>query len=509
MSYDPICRYKNGRFAPQSSGCPGSSLEPFARTRTIGRIVKDVVSRAIGNGADDEAINAAIDAELQEFEAWEATDKMQQMIVVTNRLGDDAVIRRALYRGREHLVMPVVMIREQVLACENCEDGGEFVSFKELAKSVPMWEGRPITIEHPKLNGEAVSAGRREIAEHQYVGYVFNVRAEEPSLKGELWMDVAAMNQHWMGADALERLERGDVLEVSTGYFRDFDAKKGQTSAGATYGGMQTNIGPDHLALILRGEGACSVRDGCGTPRTNEGVVKRIATMIREALNLGGGQTNNGGTTPATEEVEMKDRKTRIAALAANTAVGMTEADLEKLTDAGLDAVEALAARPATPATPAAPAAPAENAKTGDCGCGGHGKEKPAQPATNAGGGVDIDALAAALMPRINAGIETATKPLADFVANQAAAAETERQAVVSRLAANTACPLDNDDLKDMGMAQLQKLEAKYGGPPANYAGLGGPRVNAGGDEMPDAPLPVLLAANPDTTKAGDKSAAN
>lgn len=191
-------------------------------------------------------------------------------------------VRRVRLAGRSHLVFPGVVLREQVLKCQNCEPGGEFIPLQEIEDSVPAWEGRPITIGHPKLNGEIVSAGTREVIDRgDHVGHVFGVRVEDGALKADFWLDEQAVGRVVGGQRVLEQLEAGEILEVSSGYYRRAERRKG-THGGRPYVLVQRRIIPDHVAILVGETGACSVDDGCGAPRANaegESLSKRVRAV--------------------------------------------------------------------------------------------------------------------------------------------------------------------------------------------------------------------------------------
>ena len=58
-------------------------------------------------------------------------------------------------------------------------------------------------------------------------------------------------------------LEKGLLMEVSTGLFSDDESIQGQWND-KKYIGIVRNHKPDHLALLPGGVGACSANDGCG-----------------------------------------------------------------------------------------------------------------------------------------------------------------------------------------------------------------------------------------------------
>jgi len=178
---------------------------------------------------------------------------------VTNRV--EGQVRRAWYEAREYLVAPVVAIRAGVL-------NGELVTQEEIGRVVEAWNGIPLPLGHPTERGVYVSANTPEVLE-RCVGRFFHAQMAGDRLLGELWLDVEKAQA--LGGDALEalqRIERGDPVEVSTAYFRDVEAGGG-TLNGARYETIARNLRPDHLAILVHGVGACSWRDGCGAPRVN------------------------------------------------------------------------------------------------------------------------------------------------------------------------------------------------------------------------------------------------
>ena len=168
-----------------------------------------------------------------------------------------------MLNGREYAVAPVVAM---VAGVRN----GELLPADELGKFVTAWEGRPVPLHHPEdADGDYVTANSPDIIESAVIGSFFNARMEGSALKGELWLDVAKAQQ--LGGDArmaLNRLEAGEVMEVSIAYFCDFESAAGEYG-GESYSAIQRNLRPDHVALLPDEIGACSVADGCGANRVN------------------------------------------------------------------------------------------------------------------------------------------------------------------------------------------------------------------------------------------------
>lgn len=258
-------------------------------------------------------------------------------------------IRVETLEGRDHLVAPVVAVREMVLK-------GELLPQEEIEASVPAWNGRVLPIGHPTdESGEFVSANSPTVHNEQTVGRFFEADTAESSLVGEIWVDVdeskrlateqsderfvkplAILASHANDVDAANivsdselpegvnvALNADDVLEVSTAYFyRRRDAMG--THDGQSYDATQHDIQPDHLALLPNAEGECSAEDGCGAPRAHV-----HANVSDDPADDGGAADDGGGDrsveTPSGEQVSIanySDERTMdydIDSLASNT----------------------------------------------------------------------------------------------------------------------------------------------------------------------------------------------
>jgi len=180
------------------------------------------------------------------------------MLFSINRLEKVSHIEKG---GKAYLVAPVVAIRAGVL-------NNEFVPAEEIGHFVESWNGIIVPLGHPKLRGVPISANSPDI-ESVSPGRFWNASFDGETLRGEIWVDLEKANA--IGGDALEavnRLEKGEGIEVSTAYFRDLEETKGDLN-GQKYFGIARNLRPDHLALLLHDIGACSWKDGCGVPRVN------------------------------------------------------------------------------------------------------------------------------------------------------------------------------------------------------------------------------------------------
>lgn len=180
-----------------------------------------------------------------------------------------ASLKYEVFAGRKHAVVPVILARADVVM-----NGGK-VPEEELF--APAWNGVPVTISHPrnKDSDEFLSANSPKVLEEWCVGRIFNAEVEKGVLKGEAWIDVEDANGKRPGL--IDEVKNG--IDVSTGYFCDVTEESGELN-GREYNHVQTNLKPDHLALLPDEEGACSRKDGCGV-----GLNRRTLNVnLKEAL---------------------------------------------------------------------------------------------------------------------------------------------------------------------------------------------------------------------------------
>lgn len=176
-----------------------------------------------------------------------------------------------LYNGARHVVVPVVMMVEGV---HSGSRGPLFHSALELGRVVGAWNGIPVTLRHPEVNGQFVSANTPEQLQ-QSIGRVFNARMDGAKLKAEAWINEAALQT--MSPQALQAIRQGQAIDVSVGVFSDEEVVEGSWN-GENYTAIARNHRPDHLALLPGEQGACSWADGCGI-RVNSNNSNDVKTM--------------------------------------------------------------------------------------------------------------------------------------------------------------------------------------------------------------------------------------
>lgn len=181
-----------------------------------------------------------------------------EMVLATNALGQ---VRDEWLNGRQYLVAPLTSIVEGVLPGSK---GSLFYPNQEIKASVPDWDGVPLTNYHPydPLTSEHLSAGHPGVLDRQGIGTVKDSRWNG-KLQHEAWFDV--LDTQRVNPEILANLRAGIPIEVSTGLFtRNEPAPQGASFKGRPYTHIARDYKPDHMAVLPTGQGACSIRDGCG-----------------------------------------------------------------------------------------------------------------------------------------------------------------------------------------------------------------------------------------------------
>lgn len=193
---------------------------------------------------------------------------MNDMVILAAKA---EIARKEVFNGIDHVVVPVIALVEGVLQSAN-SPSPELALASEFGKAPAGWNGRPVTINHPELRGQKVSANSPEVLETEQVGQLFNTVLDGKKLKTEAWINISRANE--LGGEIKENVDRllkGDIVEVSTGLFSDVEKESG-IHDGEKFNGIWRNVVPDHLAILDAGTiGACSVADGCGANRANSG----------------------------------------------------------------------------------------------------------------------------------------------------------------------------------------------------------------------------------------------
>lgn len=443
------------------------------------------------------------------------------------------------FNNRAYLVAPVSMLAVGVL-------NDVYVPAEEASKFPEAWNGRPATLNHPQRNGQYVSANTPEIAAWETPGQVWATVFQNNKLQAEIWIDTEKAES--IGGDAvtvMERLRKGEAVEVSTGYFAEVEATTG-TYNGKKYTGIARNIRPDHLALLPNGVGACNWQDGCGTPRVNglqnncsgckkgqampkeqkapTGNEKELGdryALIRRALraHTGNDEYDDFDSVSVYDEyVIAKSWQTKEAmaypyTMAEDGAVSFGEPlPVEVVYRSKADGAELVTAN--QKAQRVAEQSFVSAVVNGLLTAAGRGKQTTANAGKDSEMEKDVE-VQAPEVPVVNEGqpeakpekasgdnavlvnlaalVEGLSKKVDALDAKLTANADKERQALVQALAANERCPFDEAELQALPVAHLQKLATAY--QPADYSGAVGVVANRG-EQYESLAMPAWVVAD-------------
>ncbi len=209
------------------------------------------------------------------------------------------------HQGRPHIIVPVVMMVEGVHAGSA---GPVLHLAEELSQFPHTWNGIPVSIEHPQEDGSFVSCNSPGVIDSQVVGRVFNVRWDD-KLKGELWLDQEHLTT--IAPEVLSMVKAGTQIEISAGLFSEDEQTSGEWN-GEAYDLISRNHRPDHLAILLEGEGACSLADGCGiranrgggeTVEMNAELIKNLKSLAEKGISF---KINEAGFQELSSQIQQK-----------------------------------------------------------------------------------------------------------------------------------------------------------------------------------------------------------
>lgn len=404
--------------------------------------------------------------------------------------------RRFEHDGEDILAVPVVAIVEGVL-------NGYLVPNEEIEKFVTAWEGVPVPVHHPQINGQHVSANIPQVLAARRVGRFHNVRAEGGKLKGEIWIDVNRANEKGF-ADVVQAFEAGELMEVSTAYFADTDPQQGIFN-GKRYAGIHRNLRPDHLALLPGDTGACSIADGCGAMRTNHSEDAMSEQKEKAGLfdRLKSFFSNDKGMTEkvnavraAVDEMDGHGQVHYLVEVFEDSAIYESGGTLYKRNYAmGEDGKATFTSDP-EPVRMEKEFVPLEESSDDEPEASADGEtdetQQPEtngeQPATNGASEMSKETQAQEA-PQLDAATLTAVNWAKSHY-------EKEQNRLVTKLVANSACAFSEDRLKAMHVDDLQALDQSLS--PRDYSGRGMPlETNSQQDDAPvlDLGEPVVLKA--------------
>ena len=195
-------------------------------------------------------------------------------------------------QGRSHMVVPCTLIVEGV---HNGNQGPMFYSTTVISQHALEWNGVPVTLMHTTdhQGSPELCAADPSIYDRFVIGRVFNARADGARLRAELWIDVNRARE--LDANLVNRLQRGDPIEVSTGLLPISLTANGGIWQNEEYSAEVLSLRPDHLAILPNDCGACSLLDGCGirNRKEDDNVLRKPSKDLKQQMSeflIGNGQ---------------------------------------------------------------------------------------------------------------------------------------------------------------------------------------------------------------------------
>lgn len=254
-----------------------SGLTQSQKRRWV-RIANSVLQRCLNNGGSQDECEASAIRQANGTVNNNLQDMNKILYIQTNNRYS---LRRVEHQGRQHLVVPVVMMVEGV----HCgSHGAIFHPAEELGRFTASWDGIPVTIDHPSDdNGQGISANSPQVIDRDVVGRVYNTYMDGDKLKGEVWLDEQRLIA--VAPNAYHAIDQEEPVEVSVGVFSDQQNEQGEYE-GEQYVAIARNHRPDHLALLPDAQGACSWEDGCGI-RLNQKKGGQMTKKKKEQNDVG------------------------------------------------------------------------------------------------------------------------------------------------------------------------------------------------------------------------------
>lgn len=178
---------------------------------------------------------------------------------------------------------PAGLTRSGVLVYLN-PDGTERREYRPpeevfAAQSVATLSHAPVTKLHPFGNGGQTLVTKDNFRDYSIGHLAGEARQDGDTLAGDLVIQ---------DGDAIARIEREELNEVSLGYLCAYEPKPGTTPKGERYDGIQRNIVYNHIALVPRGRAGSEIRlrlDSAGNQECPEGQKENQPTMKIEIIN--------------------------------------------------------------------------------------------------------------------------------------------------------------------------------------------------------------------------------
>lgn len=188
---------------------------------------------------------------------------MTMQVNVTTKVNNQS-IRKEVYNGREHWVLPSYTLPANVVM------NGRLYPAEEIDAHYQGLDGTLAPLGHPQVNGQFVSAFSPEGINQGHIGaWNRNAKKAGNRVYVEKWVDTVVANQSEQGRELLERVEaiqRGeDVPPIHTSvavFLEELEANEQQKALGANWVAKIHSM--DHDAILLHEVGAATPEQGVG-----------------------------------------------------------------------------------------------------------------------------------------------------------------------------------------------------------------------------------------------------
>lgn len=226
------------------------------------------------------------------FIASEAVSSNVEYFEETLRANGPTVIERTDANGDKILEFPIVMMIEGVRQAANSPQPELLLreAFEGAIKSLeaPPFRGRlPLVFTHPRRGQAFVSVhDRHDLSTGIPLGYIDGLKFDDSNKligRAHLYRHLADA----AGQDAVtqyDTIRGGRMVEVSVGHAAKI-LPYGGIFQGKRFFGIHASPRFDHLAILgPKQTGACSIKDGCGGPRTYEAGNGFTESMLPEFI---------------------------------------------------------------------------------------------------------------------------------------------------------------------------------------------------------------------------------
>jgi len=178
----------------------------------------------------------------------QTNSKLKYNQIQVNFKNDDYKISK----NEDFIIVPVTLMAEGV---HNGSHGPLLHTIANLRKCADLWNGVPITLNHPKKNSVFVSANTSDI---KSIGRIYNAKINANKLVAEAWIE-----KNERSVKIIDDINNNKEIEISIGAYTEDDFINGEW-IDEPYIGVVNNYKPDHVAILTNQKGSCSCNDGCG-----------------------------------------------------------------------------------------------------------------------------------------------------------------------------------------------------------------------------------------------------